>query len=257
MLLVATLLASLAAEAAPAQARSVAIIVARGPGLAATLTKGLALKLAVEAQRRGLSQLALLGDAGTLPAEDDPFFASCFSDDDCLLRLCATAEQAVLLVIVDGPPDQRRTRVAFVHEGLHVLVRHARELPAPFARSVEQEAMATLEAGIARLPVVAVASALPSSAEAARRKTLRLWKVRCAVCHGLDGKGHTVMGLKLNVADMGDKAWQSKVNERKVKGWLVEGSTFVEDPDHEMASLSKLPLEQVEALIAYVRTLGN
>ncbi len=119
-LLVAAVLASLFAEPARAEARSVAIIVARGPGLAATLTKGLALKLALEAQRR-----------------------------------------------------------------------------------------------------------------------------------------RTVMGLKLGLHDMGDKEWQKKMDERKVKGWLVEGGPSDDGSGNEMASLSKLPAEQVDALIAHVRTFGN
>ena len=257
-LLVAAALASLSAGPALAEARSVAILVARGPGVAAAATKGLALKLAVEVQRRSLSQIAPLGEAANaLPAEEDPFFASCFSDDDCLLRLATTAGQAVLLVIVEGPPDQRRARIAFVHERLNVLVRHARELPAPFARSLEQEAMATLEAGLARLPAVAVASALPSDSEAAHRKTLRLWKLKCAVCHGLDGKGRTVMGLKLGLADMGDEAWQKKVDEGKVKGLLLERSHGDDGSGREMVSSSKLTAEQVDALLAHVRSFRN
>ena len=233
-------------------------MVARGPGLAAAATKGLAFKLAVEVQRRGLAQIAPLGEAANaLPAEDDPFFASCFSDDDCLLHLSTTAGQPLLLVIVEGPQDLRRARIAFVHERLHLLVRHARELPAPFARSLEQEAMATLEAGLARLPAVAVASALPSDSEAAHRKTLGLWRLKCAVCHGLDGKGRSVMGLKLGLADMGDKAWQKKLDEGKLRGLLLEGSHSSDGSDHEMASLRKLTAEQVDGLLAHVRSFGN
>ena len=250
---------SLSAEPAAAQARSVAMIVARGPGVAASATRGLALKLAVEAQRHGVSHIAPLGEAtNALPAEDDPFFASCFSDDDCMRRLAATAGQAVLLVIIDGPADQRRARMAFVHERFNILVRRARELPAPFARSVEQEAMATLEAGLARLPDAAMASAQPPAPDAARRKTLRLWKMKCSVCHGPDGKGQTLMGQRLGLPDMGDKAWQKKLDEGKVKGWLLEGKHSSDGSDSEMASLSKgLTVEQIDALLAHVRSFGN
>ena len=230
-----------------------------GAGLAASATKGLALKLAVEAQRRGLSQVGPPGDAANaLPAEDDPFFASCFSDDDCLLRLAATVGQAVLLVVIDGEPDQRRARLAFVDERFHLLVRRARELPAPFAHSLEQEAMAALEAGLLRLPEIATARAQPSAPDVARRKTLRLWKVKCAVCHGPDGKGRTVMGGKLGLADMSDKAWQKKMDPEKVKGWLLDGKHSNDVSDPEMASLRKgFTAAQVDALLAQVRSFGN
>jgi len=68
---------------------------------------GLALKLAVEVQRRGLSQIAPLGEAANaLPAEDDPFFASCFSDDDCLLRHKAAVGART------APPGASRARLA-------------------------------------------------------------------------------------------------------------------------------------------------
>lgn len=259
--LVAAIVASLFARPASAAAKtsSVAIIVARGPGIAASATKGLALKLAVEAQRRVVSQFGLLGDAGNaLPADDDPFYSNCFSDDDCMRRLAATAGQSVLLVIVEGPPDQRRARMAFVHERLEVLVRRARDLPAPFARSVEQEALATLEAGLARLPELAMASAQPSAPEVAHRKMLRVWKVKCAVCHGIDGKGQTIMGARLGLADMGGKAWQKKLDDEKVKDSLLEGKHSYDGSEPEMASLSKgLTVEQIDALLAHVRSFAN
>ena len=117
--------------------------------------------------------------------------------------------------------------------------------------------MATLEAGIARLPALAVASAPPSASEAAHRQTVRLWKLKCAVCHGLDGKGRTVMGLRLGLADMGDPSWQKKVDAEKVKGWLLESSHAEQGSDHELASLRKLTGEQVDALLAHVRSFGN
>ena len=258
--LLPALLPALFAGGARAENKDVAIIVARGAGVEPSLTRGLAFKLGLEAQRRGLSSIAGPGNlASVLPAEDDPFFSDCFADDDCMLRLTATVGQpAVLLVIIEPRQDQRRARLAFVHAGSNILLRRARTLPAPFERSVEQDAMAALEAGLARVPGLRPAREELTSPETARRKTARLWNAKCATCHGKDGKAHTVMGEKLNLPDMSNQAWQTKFDDAKLKQLIIEGKQSRDNPTPEMGSFAaRLTPEQVDALVGYVRSLKN
>ena len=53
------------------------------------------------------------------------------------------------------------------------------------------------------------AQALPRAASAqADAKTVRLWKAKCASCHGVDGRGKTETGAKLAIPDMAAADWQ-------------------------------------------------
>ena len=250
----AALSALLAAATASAAERKVAIIVGRRHGAEPSATKGLALKLGVEAQRRGLSQIVPPASlAGVLRAEDDPFLSGCVDDDECLFRLAATIGQpTLLLAIIDGPAGRRRGRLVFVDAESRILLRRARELPEPFERSVEQESMAALELGLARLPGSAgeqrAASAGPADAA---RKVARLWRTRCSICHGIDGKAQTVMGLRLGLASMADAGWQKKIDDGQIEKAIVEGSHSGEMRSYK----DKYTPEQIRALVEHVRSL--
>lgn len=194
-----------------------------------------------------------------LPAEDDPFLGECFLDDDCLLRLAAGLDQAtVLLAVVERARDRPRARLAFVQPGSKLLLRRARELPSPLDQSLPQEALAMLEAGQARSRDAAGARGAPLPADAALRKTRRLWQVKCATCHGLDGRGRTVMGEKLRLRDLTDAAWQKGLDDRKLKESLVQGRHSEQEPGAGMRSYGeRLAPEQIDALVAFVRGLAR
>ena len=85
----------------------------------------------------------------------------------------------------------------------------------------------------------------------------RLWRAKCASCHGPDGKGQTEQGKKMAVGDMSSAAWQGAITDDKIKAAISDG--FKRDKNgvkQEMeAYKSKLRPEQIDGLVAYVRGL--
>jgi len=104
---------------------------------------------------------------------------------------------------------------------------------------------------------VAVAFALPHSAFAeADKKAERLWKSKCASCHGADGKGDTDKGKEMGIADITTDAWQKEFTDDKIKDVTAKGLKRQKNgKDQEMKPLSDLKPEQVDAIIKYMRTL--
>ncbi len=51
----------------------------------------------------------------------------------------------------------------------------------------------------------------------------RLWKAKCASCHGADGKGQTEQGQKLKVADYTTAAWQKAHTKEQIKKGIIDG----------------------------------
>ena len=88
-------------------------------------------------------------------------------------------------------------------------------------------------------------------------KTLRLWKAKCASCHGVDGKGATETGGKLGVPDMTTAAWQQKAADAKLKTSILDGVIRPGKSEGMDPYRDKLEPEQVDALVAYVRSLGK
>jgi len=88
-------------------------------------------------------------------------------------------------------------------------------------------------------------------------KTVRLWKAKCASCHGVDGKGKTETGEKLGIPDMTTAAWQKKVTDAEAKTAILEGIKRPGKSEGMDPYKEKLDALQVDALIAYVRSLGK
>jgi mono/diheme cytochrome c family protein len=105
--------------------------------------------------------------------------------------------------------------------------------------------------------IVALALLVGNAARAAPdAKAVRLWKAKCASCHGADGKAQTETGAKLKIPDMSTAAWQKKVTDEKAKSAILDG---VKRPDGEGMDpfRDKLEPEQVDALVAVVRSFGG
>ena len=104
--------------------------------------------------------------------------------------------------------------------------------------------------------LVACALAFPLVAQA-DPATERLWKAKCAACHGPDGKGQTEQGKKMAVADMTTAEWQSKFDDAKVKAAIGDGLKRDQSGVHQEmdAYKSKLRPDQIGALVTYVRAL--
>ena len=62
---------------------------------------------------------------------------------------------------------------------------------------------------VAVVPLVAAFMlGLNSAAAPPDQKAVRLWKSKCAACHGADGKADTDQGKKEGVVSMATKQWQ-------------------------------------------------
>ena len=65
-------------------------------------------------------------------------------------------------------------------------------------------------------------AALGARAEA-DKKIERIWKSKCASCHGIAGKGDTEMGKKLAIADYTKPEWQKGKTDADIKKAILEG----------------------------------
>jgi mono/diheme cytochrome c family protein len=77
-----------------------------------------------------------------------------------------------------------------------------------------------------------------------------LYKSKCAMCHGPDGKGETPMGKKLTVRDLGSPDVQKQTD--------AELTTIITKGKGKMTPYEgKLTGEQIGQLVAYIRDLGK
>ncbi|MFZ5440557.1 MAG: c-type cytochrome [Myxococcota bacterium] len=89
------------------------------------------------------------------------------------------------------------------------------------------------------------------------KKTERLWKAKCASCHGMDGKGQTDKGKKMKVADYSTADWQKGRTDEQIKKAILEGVKAEKDGvKQEMDAYKDLTPEQVEQLVLMTRSLG-
>jgi len=88
-------------------------------------------------------------------------------------------------------------------------------------------------------------------------QTERLWKGKCAGCHGADGKGQTEQGKKMATEDMTTAAWQAKFPDAEIKTAIADGLKREKNgAKQEMeAYKKKLRPDQIDALVAHIRTL--
>ena len=73
------------------------------------------------------------------------------------------------------------------------------------------------------LLTLAFALAIPGRASAADKKTERLWKSKCASCHGADGKGDTDQGKEMGIGDVTTAAWQKQFTDQQIKDVIAKG----------------------------------
>lgn len=80
--------------------------------------------------------------------------------------------------------------------------------------------------------------------------TATLFKSKCAMCHGPDGSGKTMMGEKLKIPDLHSADVQKK-SDGDLKTLIAKGK------DKMPAYEAKLTKEQIDALVAFIRSLGK
>lgn len=90
------------------------------------------------------------------------------------------------------------------------------------------------------MPVLAWADAAPDGGA--------IFKSKCAMCHGPDGKGQTAMGKSLKLKDLGSAEVQKMTN--------AELQKVITDGKGKMPSYKdKLDQASIDAVIAFIRTL--
>ena len=88
------------------------------------------------------------------------------------------------------------------------------------------------------------------SAPLAAQDAPTLFKTKCAMCHGPDGKGETPMGKKLDIHDLGAPEIQKQTD--------AELNTIIAKGKGKMAPFgAKLTPEQIGQLVAHIRGLGK
>ncbi len=78
----------------------------------------------------------------------------------------------------------------------------------------------------------------------------QLYKTKCAVCHGPDGKGETSIGKANKIRDLGSADVQKQTDE-DLTGVITNGK-------NKMPGYGKsLKPEQIKDLVTYIRTFGK
>jgi mono/diheme cytochrome c family protein len=98
--------------------------------------------------------------------------------------------------------------------------------------------------------IVIVAVVVTGSTPLAAQDGPTLYKTKCAMCHGADGKGETPMGKKLNVRDLGSPEVQKQTD--------AELTTIISKGKGKMPPFEgKLTAEQIGQVVAQIRELGK
>ncbi len=79
-----------------------------------------------------------------------------------------------------------------------------------------------------------------------------IWDKQCAKCHGVNGKGDTTMGKKLNVRDYTDAKVQSALKDEEMVKAIKEG--VKQGGKTQMKAFSDLSDAEVKALVAHIRS---
>lgn len=83
-----------------------------------------------------------------------------------------------------------------------------------------------------------------------------LWKANCAMCHGKDGKGDTMMGHRLSLKDLTNPKVQASFTDDEATKDIKDGIT--ENGEKKMRAFGdKLTDQQIKDLVAYVRSLKS
>ena len=77
-----------------------------------------------------------------------------------------------------------------------------------------------------------------------------LYKSKCAMCHGPDGAGKTLMGEKLKIPALQSAEVQKKT-DADLKALIAKGK------DKMPAYEAKLSKEQIDKLVVYIRDLAK
>lgn len=91
----------------------------------------------------------------------------------------------------------------------------------------------------------------PAAAEVPAAQTQATWKKQCASCHGQAGAADTKMGRKHEIDDMTDAGWQDRHDDGKLRDAIAHGKKGTKMKAYD----KKLSAEEIDALVAHIRTL--
>ena len=109
---------------------------------------------------------------------------------------------------------------------------------------------AALFAGMALAVLGAVSLAAPDDA------TAKLFKARCSICHGVDGRGDTTAGKAAGVKDWTDGKTLKALSDEQIEQTIRNGVKAPDGKDR-MPPFPKLSDDQVKALRAHIRSLAH
>jgi mono/diheme cytochrome c family protein len=100
---------------------------------------------------------------------------------------------------------------------------------------------------------IAIATLVLSAGSLLAGDAKALYEDQCAKCHGLDGKGQTKMGQKLNAKDYTDAKVQAALTEDAAFKAIKDG---FKDKDGKalMKPTEGVSDDEARALVAYMRT---
>src|ERR1700687_4932050 len=76
-----------------------------------------------------------------------------------------------------------------------------------------------------------------------------LFKQKCAMCHGADGKGYSA----LKTPDFTDPKFQESVTDKQIEDTIKTGKKGTPMP----AFADQLSEDQIHSLVSYIRSLGK
>jgi cytochrome c553 len=81
------------------------------------------------------------------------------------------------------------------------------------------------------------------------------WTKHCASCHGKAGKGDTKAGKKADVKDLTDPKYQANFTDEQMFKQIKEGMKDKNGKERMKPFTGLLSDEEINALVAHVRTL--
>jgi len=98
---------------------------------------------------------------------------------------------------------------------------------------------------------IAMAAQKPALSTAKAKEAKKLFKLRCAKCHGAEGGGDSPYGQIIGATNLRDPHWQEKVDDDRVTNSIKHGRGQMPAFD------KKLTDEQIDSLALFVRTLRS
>jgi cytochrome c6 len=84
----------------------------------------------------------------------------------------------------------------------------------------------------------------------------QLFMQNCAMCHGVDGKGQTIIGKKYKIPDFTLASWVSQNPASKIKDDIENGHTTKAGQQVMKPFKDRLSPEEIESLVKYIQGLS-